>query len=366
MDLSRFSAIDPNLRVGYNCAYMNISAILQYYKALSLALSYTNIDFVYNSERITKYVGTKSVKEYISPDNELIIMGDIGCVFHKDYRSYITQMMQSYNAITTNRIEFGKNFTIDKLKSDYLDKDIPIIFACDNYYLYDDYRKKSDNILRYHSDEHMATLFGIDENKQQSCIVDKFFYFAGNVLYQNFKDSIESDYISNFRIITADIIDLNKETETERLRNYLKKNIDITMNETVDINGNIYHKNQKALRYFINDFNDILDDIILQKGKYAPQFTTFLLQPVAIQVSSYDILMGYIQSMLYDVDFLDIKAILEKMTSLWLRIDYLCDKCYIAGKNIDSYRDKLLTILNEIYECHVRVLDKLELIRKQL
>lgn len=346
MENYEFQAVRPKLKVGFNCVAMNISAILEYKQMLSLALAYTNFDMIYNPDTFTKYIDFQKPESYISKSNDLLICKSTNAVLHNDYINYIQKVRDEFNLFKINEISFDASNDIDKLKEIYLDKDNPVIFTCDHYYMYDDYRKSTGDVLHYHSENHAAVLVGIED---ESCyIIDKFFSFAGKASMENFRNSILSEHICNKYYWTVDATKYNELNEEERIRRLLKQNIDITLKDEVNINGTRYFKNIKALNCFIRDFDGFIDEFMNSKGKYAPQFMVDLLKQIILQRVSYNSLLNYINEFIIIDELKDMKVLAEEIMKLWLRIDYMCDKCYLSGNTLIDYKERLLEVFNQI------------------
>lgn len=367
MDNNSYRNLQPKLKIGHNCYYMNISGILEYKNALPLALTYTYIDFIYDLKNFLSFKQDDPPEKYISKQNDLIINSDIGSVFSHDYNKNIYNKQIELKAFNLKKIESVDDLSI--FKTDYLDKNNPIIFTNDLYYVYDDYVKKTNELLLYHIGRHSATLLDVDIHRRICIVMDKFFSFIGEISIENYIKASTSPYLhegmgGSYRVVELkNRLDMNDE---ENIRQCIKKNIEFVLEKEVDISGRHYYKGIKALELFIGDYDLLAEEMIRLKGKYAPQFINNMLQGVANQRLSYYNLMNYLQTIINIERLAELVSALEKLSGLWNVLDPIFDKCYIIGNNLDSYKHKLLGVFNKILEQEKRVSEMLSDMRCKL
>lgn len=360
MNKTRFAAIVPDLKIGAGCTLMDVSGILEYHGCLSYAISYSNFDFLYNKERLTEFINPKRPEEYISKDDDLVIEVQIDSAYHQDIVVWNNYILEYYDLFQVKPLTVNLENDLDDLKRNFLDNDIPLIFPCDHYYMYDDYKKYNSNILRYHSSNHMAVLMDVNVDEQKCYIIDKFFAFVGEISLESFLSAALSDHLQeskgNCGYVEFKQNEYSGQNEKTRVKALLKKSLELTLKPTVNINNQKYYKNTVALEMFMHDFSDFLDKMLELKGKYAPQFTSKLFHNVMLQRVSFSNLVGYISKYM-DLNELDqLKRLTEDAAKLWLRIDALCDKCYLKGNLLTDYTDRFLQVLSKIYDNETEIL----------
>jgi hypothetical protein len=361
-----FSHINPSLKIGGNCFLMNTSSILECRNMLSLSLSYTNFDFIYNPDYFTTFINPKPAEEYISKENEILLVGDTDAVYHRDYDEYIYKGIDNLNLFSVNAIDSNILLDLELLNAMYLENMLPVIFSCDHYYVYDDYKKSTTDMAHYHSPGHAATIVNINFDSKTCYVIDKFFSFMGEIRTSSYLNSVSSEYISEPSGYCVQIKSLSEMAENERLRMLLKHNISSSLEDSVTINNIKYYKNLTAIALFIENFERNLYEITEQKGKYAPQFTTRLLQPVRLNKRGFSNLLTYIKQVIRIKEFSEVEVLCKEVSKLWARMDALCDKCFLVNSTIIQYKDKLLNVLNEIYEIEKVIFEQLSNISNRL
>lgn len=349
---NKYDFIQADYKIGYNCTFMAFSAIFESKNLLSYALAYTNSDFLYNYHSFITCENTANAELLISKTNQLIIEKNPRWIFHKSYNKNIFNLVNKYDLFEPFFIEFDKDSIIgvEQIKKEYIDKGLPIIFKCDHYYLYNEYKKKTKDILHYHSSGHSAVLLDIDINNNSCIVSDKFFSFFGEVKLSSLLSSMKSNYICNPGFGYIDIKKLEKISEEERIYKYLKENIINTLIDEISIDGIKYYKNIKGLKMFVDDFDDITKSLTESKGIYAPQFTVNLVQPIILQRRSFSNLLKYINKNSKNIRLERIQSICDEVSKLWFRIDMLCDKCFLSGNSLTDYKERILKVLKQIYE----------------
>lgn len=340
--------------------------MLEYKGALSLAFSYCIYDFIYCPQTYTIFNNPKPVEEYISKDNDLLITGSLDSQYHSDYMSFINSIVDEYNFFEIVKFDSEMRFDLKVLKAEYLDKGIPIAFPCDHYYLYEEYRKKSSNLLHYHTGWHTAILLDININNGTCYVVDKFFSYIGNISIENYLFATKSDYIKTPICFTVNNTGLVNLSEEERVRYLFKNAIKNSLTDNIIINNTVYYKNLKALQLLIVNFENHLLDLMNQKEKYAPQFTTKLLKQVRLNKKGFNHLINYANKYLKCKHIEDLEYKYLDAVNLWTSIDQLCDKCYLQGNYIIDYKDRLIKILNNIYETEKYIFDSLVKIEQMI
>ncbi|MDF2519404.1 MAG: hypothetical protein K0R84_32 [Clostridia bacterium] len=360
------SELDPKLKIGSNCFFMNISAILEYKNMLSMSLSYINFDFIYNPDHFTEFVNPKPTEEYISKENELLVVGSIDSLFRNDHVEYISKGMKDYNLFSLHTIDPELLLDLGRLDQLYLKQKEPIVYSNDHYYVYNDYTKTTSDMAHYHSQGHAATMVKVDFSKKTCCVIDKFFSFIGEIPISSYFDAVTSDFLTQRTGHYVQIERMKNMTEDERLRILLKNNINNSMQKTVTINGTKYYKNLDALALLLQNFERHLHELSEQKGKYAPQFTTKLFSPVRLNKVGFGNLMPYIKRMVNTKETRVLEPLCKEVASLWVRIDVLCDKCYLTNSTILEYKDRLLDTYKEIYEKEKVIFDQLSALEAKL
>ena len=340
--------IDRNLRVGSNCYHMNVSTIYELYNSLYLSFAYTNFDFIYNKDTFLTFENPRPTIDYISKENDLVITKDIGSIYMKDYYFYMEYFTKSIYEVKTDIVNSSNNIDFKDLKDKYLCNKIPIFFPCDIYYMYSDYKKISKNMLEFHTGNHMAILVDIDFEKEQVFIIDKFYSFVGYVKLDNFIKSFYSDYIKRreLRILTS--FSPSKQDEETQFQNYFKKSLALSCKSEVIVNDVIYYKNIKALEMFNSDFEEIIFNLNLTKGKYSPQFLTKLISNILLQKMSFCNLLGYYNKKYPKYEYNKILQLANKSSKLWRTIDLLNDKTYMTKKTLLINKEKYKVILNNL------------------
>ncbi|MGB7606343.1 MAG: hypothetical protein WBL93_12805 [Lutisporaceae bacterium] len=360
MSKNNADIIIPDLKVGANCFLMNISGVFEYKGMLSMALLYTNLDFLYNPDYYTVFINPRPPEDYISKDNELLIPGSLDSLYHRDYMKYIYQNTKSPDAFSINKINPGILNDYNELKNLIITKNSPVIFKGDHFYLHDDYIKKTGDIMHYHSGFHSATIVDLNNDNKTCLIIDKFFSFVGEVSLESYKNAVNSNYITKPDCSIIEVNRFQHMDEVERTRFLLKENIESSLEEYSIINDIKYYKNVKALEMFIGNYERHLIEVMEQKGKYAPQFTTKILKPVRLNKLGFSNLIIYIKDVLNIKILHEIEPLCKEITSLWTRADQLCDKCYLTGKTVIEYKDRLLDTYYIILEKEKVLFDKLE------
>lgn len=340
--------IDRNLKVGSNCYHMNVSAIYELYKSLYLSFAYTNFDFIYNKDTFLEFENPKPPSNYISKENDLLITKEIGSVYMKDYYFYMEKFTKSIYEVRTDIINPNGDIDFRYLKDRYLCNGTPIFFPCDIYYMYFDYKKIAKKVLHFHTGNHMAILMDIDFQKEQAFIIDKFYSFMGIVKLDNFINSLYSDYIKKrqLRILTS--LKPSKEDEETAFQNYFKKSLILSQNSKTNINNVVYYKNVKALEMFNSDFEEIISNLNLNKGKYSPQFLTKLISNIILQKMSFCNLLGYYNKKYPKYGYDKILQLAMESSKMWRTIDLLNDKTYLSKKTLLINKEKYKTLLNNL------------------
>lgn len=352
----KFETVRPTLKVGSNCGLMNVSGILEMNQHLSYALSYSDFDFLYHPEYYLTYINPKRPEEYVSPTNELIITSSIDLLFHKDYSHYTAMVGQSYDLIHVENVYEGEKRPDLDTEMKYIQNEIPLIYSADHYYLADCYREQFPTMLHYHSGSHGAVLADIDLEQQQCTIMDKFFGVLLDVPIEKYIESKMSEYLNYnyFSVVHYKEMDL---PERERIRVLLKKNIQQTLQEKVEIQGREYYKNVVGLKMLIEDLPHFLGTLSELKGKYAPQFMTNTFTPIILQKMGFKNLMSYVSEEVTELQ--EILDPLQRVSDLWNRVDALCDMCFLKGQQVLDYMSRYHDTFCEIYEWESRIFMKL-------
>ncbi|MCK4257909.1 MAG: hypothetical protein KAX49_02965 [Halanaerobiales bacterium] len=363
MNNKKLEKVIPNLKVGNGCMLMNVSGILEYENYLSYSLTYSTFDFLYDFDHLTTFLNPKRPEEYISKDNELFIVGGIDSLYHEDYEIYTRNHCQQYNLFQGVRVYEGEKRQNLEVEIEYIQKDIPLIFCCDQYYLYEYYKKKNSAMNLDHSSSHSAVLVDIDLDNKQCTIMDKFYDVIVEVPLKAYIEAKTSDHLrrSYFAQVIIQRMDI---PENERIRLLLKKNLNQTLEETATIEGRTYMKNLKGLEMLIKDLPKFFKLMSELKGKYAPQFTTKLLSPMILEKVSFKNLMSYVSKTIIELQ--KINELLNNLSTTWMLVDKLCDKCFLKKHHIVDYTDRFATIFKNIYEMECQVIETLASVEKLL
>jgi len=340
--------IDRRLKVGSSCFFMSISAIFEAYGKLYLAFGYTSFDYIYNSKSFLKFNNLKAPEEYISKENDLIISGEIDSVYSDDYAFYLYNSIPDDIKFEIEVICSGKMVDLKNIKDKYLDKKEYIFIPCDHYYLYDDYRKVTNDLYKFHTKDHVVVLIDINFEENTAYIIDKFYSFAGNVPLDKLNEAMFSEYRTNYNF--SRIKNLSSIVEnTQGFEFYFHKNIELLNKNEVTINGTVYKKNINALKSFISDFETNVEKIMLLKGRYAPQFFSKLIARIIVQKLSYNNLINYYKNNLSCENRDRILKILKESYNLWATIDAYNDKTYLGGKVLKDNLSKYKKLLDKLY-----------------
>lgn len=351
--------LNNNFRIGPSCFYMNISAIYESINMLQLAFSYTNCDFIYNKNSFLKFINPKSPKEYISPDNDLILSSRIDSQYYEDTLEYIDYFCSSIYKFKLKSIASTQEINLNNIKNIYLKNGIPVLFPCDHYYLYEDYKQKLPNFLHFHYNRHMALLVDIDFDNNTAFIIDKFYSFVGNVKLTNFMKAIDAKNLElSDLFILENYNELPWKKDEFEVSKILQQNLQLlSQPQYISKSGTVYHKNIIATEMFIDDFDYIINILEESKGKFAPQFLSKLLSYTILQKISFKYLIKYYNSDLPNLD--SIIKLTEESATLWQRINLLNDKTYISGMTLSINKKKYLNLLNNLLEIDKLLMEKL-------
>lgn len=354
--------LDPALKIGYTCFHMNISGIMELQDRLHYALAYTDLDFIYDFQHFFTYDNPKRPEEYISKDNELIIEGSIDLLFHRDYADYIDNNTKSFNLFdyTVHVNPKEKDLAFETL---FIEQGIPLIFPCDHYYLFQEYREQFPAMYHFHTGGHSAVLVDVDFAHETCTILDKFYAALFTTSIEKYIQAKTSEHLRNSKFLTANIVPTGLQ-RSEEIRALLKKNIARTLPEEITINGNTYAKNIKGIQILINDLPTFLQEMSNLKGKYAPQFTTRVFRPIILQRIGFKNLIWNLSQEVEELQ--PILQPLEETMKKWLQVDMLCDKCFLKNDFLPDYTENYLHTFQSIYEAEAIILDTLSSIEKML
>lgn len=339
---------DTKLKIGPSCIHMNISGVYEASNALYLALAYTNIDFIYNKKEFTNFLNAKNTEEYISKDNELIIVKDIDSIYLNDSKDYLNYCSnQIFNPFKYMK-DLNYNITLKEMQSNYLSAGVPVMYSCDHYYTYDDYIKFTNEILKFHTNGHMAILCDIDMGKKIAYVVDKFYGFKGYVNLENLIRSINSTYLDAKMFSILDIKQMVNGNEKINFENNLDINFRLLLKDTEVVNGKEYFKNVGALELFYNDFEQIVESLYDTKGKYAPQFLSKLISNYILQRISFSNLLKYYNSKYPNKIYDKLIELTDNSKKLWNSIDIYNDKYYLSNICILDKIDKYSHLIESI------------------
>ncbi|WP_113671829.1 hypothetical protein [Vallitalea guaymasensis] len=352
--------INRKNKIGFNCFCMNISAIYEYYDKLFLALAYINCDFLYNKELFLKFNNPKEPVEYISPDNDLIIVRPIDSVYKTDEIKFIKERTDSICPIEIKKICSSEDVDLEKINENFLSQGIPVIFTCDHYYMYTEYKKITKDIIKFHTPSHMLVLIDIDFDNNTAFIVDKFYSFMGTVKLDLLIASIKSQYIEDGAFIFLD--DSNKKGNDITFNEAFNKNIENLYKDTyINDEGHKYYKNIKALKMFREDFHYIITSLEETKGKYAPQFFSKLVATTILQRLSFKNFIKTYKDRFTEVDKLI--NYLEESYKLWNRIDVYNDKTYLSNKTLTQNESKYIALLDKLVDVDNLLYEELQKIK---
>lgn len=348
---SKIYSLDKDLRIGLNCVSMNYSGLLELNDMMYLALYYTLYEFIYNVDGFTSFINALPPEENISKENPLILVGKTGSVFLRDYYAYIDQSIENSAAFSIN--SFDINMDLKEVKKQFLDKDIPVIFPCDIYYFYDDYKRLNANMLYFHSGTHKSMLVDIDFENEKCLLVDKFYRYVGEVKLEDFMKALHSDYNdkdmnNSFQYIKINPKDNIKDLELEILKKHFQTMLEMKENDFVMLNGRKYYRNISGIRSFIDTYDEMAESMMKQKKEYAPLFVTHLLRPIFLQKISYSVLIGYFAKRFNNDILQRISDEANTLSKLWTKVDMLCDKCYLSKNSLVSYKQKYIKVFKEI------------------
>lgn len=341
--------IDRNLKVGPSCIHMNFSGMYEGKKTLYLALAFTSLDFLYDKHSFTEFINPKPAKDYISAENELIIVKDVNSKYIMDLEKYLEKFSRSIYDPFRSVVEVDNGTPLEELKDNYLDKGFPVMYVCDHYYTYEDYKKQT-NLTHFHTPGHMAILCDIDFEKNTAYVIDKFYSFKGSMSLDNLKKSISSEHLTMKKFWIMNFNFKENLNEKEEFLKYFKINIQETLKDKVIIGNTEYYKNYKAVKAFVNDFREIVENLYDQKGKYAPQFLSKLISNVILQRRGYCNLLKYFIKMYDDNRYKKIYEYAEESKRLWNQIDIYNDKFFLAGKSIVEVMSKYEKLLETLLD----------------
>jgi len=252
------------------------------------------------------------------------------------------------------------------LQDNYLQYDVPIIFPCDHYYTYEEYKAYNNDMKHFHSGRHMTVLADIDFKKNKCSIIDKFYTFIGEISIEAFNKAISSEYIEEEtqKYMYTIQSDFGHADRNEQKHNFLKRNIETAMSEYAIVNGRSYHKGIKALKMFLDDLEENIRELLNGKRVFAARYLTNMLQPTRLQRGGYSWLMEYMREELKHFDELNIICELTKdIAKQWRIADNLCDKCFYSGDTLGNYSGRIRNVLNEAYNNEIAVYEQLRYIR---
>ncbi len=361
---NNYENVDPDLRIGSACWFMNISAILEYNNVLPLSLVYTNFDFLYNKESFTKFNLDKEPQEYVSGDDELIITQKVNSVYTEDFGKYNQMTIGNLNQFD---IEITKRVMSDDLhylKEEFLDKNMLLQISFDHYYAIEDYRKVFPQMMHFHTNFHKALLVDIDFANDEAYIIDKFYRYKGKISIATLMKCMNSEHLGSKEYYICKNINYEKIDNNDKVIQLFKDNIKITLEKEIMINGRMYKKNIEAIKAFKDDIREILMDLYSTKEKYAPQFFTQIVKPIILQKLSFHNLMTYLNKNILENQMDEILEYTNISKKKWLSIDSMCDKCFLSGKLIYEYETKFAKVVSDIYENDSKVYEALGKILK--
>ncbi|QUI23834.1 hypothetical protein HZI73_16710 [Vallitalea pronyensis] len=345
-------------RIGRDCFYQNISVLLENKNKLSYAFKYLNNDFLYNKEIFSRFKNKETVDSFINKDNELALIKGIDSYYLEEINTFRKATSNNFFKLIIHKNEGG----ILEIQ-DIITRNGPLMFYCDPYYLraFNEERKINVN---HHYSKHLSIIKDINPGRNTCQIIDKFYNFEGEVLIDDYWKCSNSDYIQNNLRGIAYSISLKEDnkSESKRIQENLHLQLKNLKKKFIIIKGKKYLKNLYAVEALINDLEEIIQIIIDQKGKYAPQFFIQLLQPTMQEKLSFHDLMSYVKTKLNNLELDRLLDELKILSTLWITIDYLCDKCYLTGYNLKDYSERIKRLLHKIYYQEERVeLELLEL-----
>ncbi len=339
--------ISSEYRVGHSCFYMNVSAVLEYYDSLTLSMIYTLNDFIYSPGYFSQLDNVDSQTNFGMNEKELNIAEGISSCYANDFIDYVYERevkskvykLTSMKTSGLNKIEQIEN----KLK-----EISPLIFSADYYYLHDEY-KSQNNALKSHSYNHKALVLNIGEN---CSVVDKFYSFVGTISKDSLSKALESEYVIKEKrevVSVTEIAYLGLE-EREKINFILKEQDAFLRDRTFIVNGRKYYRNTEALKMFIADLPIIIDDLIKKYDEFAPQILERILTPVILQRISLNNLFKYFTEIKNLEEFEILESVSKKCMQEWMKVNFLCDKCYLKGYSLDKYTDRFIKVVNNILE----------------
>ncbi|MBO3637045.1 hypothetical protein EAI05_14090 [Bacillus subtilis] len=341
--------INPKLRVGQDCRYMNYSAIFEYLNKSELAAAYTYFDTVYEFETFTTFNDDKDPKEHISKDNDLLITGEIKSGYRSLLHDLCNQKVEASNCFKVKYINISTT-TLEKLQENYLSKKKPVIIPVDHYYLMEDYRKENVISPSYHSSFHAAVLLNVDFKNNECLLLDKFFKFYGKVSLENFLRAMNSEYL----VVKGEV------SYIDTFDDNFKVKVNYSILEQVVQTGLKITVGVKGTEKMFDDFARIIESMYEQKGVYAPLYTTNLMQPIRLQKES---VANHLESLCNKAELIIPECLIAQIHEVaneWNKLDILCDKAYLSNTHMKKMLDVFNNVLDRIVYLENKVYEELQ------
>lgn len=350
--------INSELKIGVDCFYLSISSLLEHYNALSLSLSYTTYDFIYNENLFADitYIPSKDGGEF---EDGLFIVGNISSSLERDFYQHLINQTSKYNIFEFKDIEINQFKDPKKISDSYLSKGLPIIIKTDNYYLHDEINYPSKGLIQHHSNRHVSALFDFDLENNKAYIADKLFDFVGNVSLDSYYKAINSEFLPIKGGQFLKIKEMSQMSELERARILLKDFRDELNIDSVILNGAKYYKNSHGMSRLISNFEEHLNEFKVAHKTKAPQFLSILFQSMRLSKVSFMNVLSYINSINHSMKADKIIYLINEVKKLWFVFNALCDKCLLKKQDIMIYKERLQSVLEQIYEKEKLILELL-------
>lgn len=361
----KFDNIYENLQIGTGCFDMNISSVLEYNNMLSMSIAYSSTNLIYSPKTFTKFTKEINAEEYISKDNELLIVQGIDSKYHDDYFVYGENYCKNFNLFEIKILDEKIRYDLNELKNMYISQGIPLITTADHFYIHDIYKENGSNAFKYHSGNHCLTVLDITDN--DCYITDKFFSYKGYINKDIYLEAVTSEYIKKAYCI---IVNINEEyrniSEDERIRYLFKKSIQSFAEESTYIDGEKYYLNTFALEEMMRNLPIHTEELVKQKGKYAAQFLTKLITPIVVGTRGMGNLLTYLNMYLKSDIVDELQALYKTVGESWMLMAQLSIKSYRQKKTLTDYNDRLINVLREINKNENAIAKGLEKLKNQI
>lgn len=344
-------------RIGADCFYDAISCMLNGEDKLIYALSYVDYCFYYNRNNMTRFSLNKDPESYLSENNRLFFNENPYLKYSEDFlyevrrkfeRSILYEYMGEREGTPSN--------VLREIKKNKLEKGIIVSILVDTFYLKEEYIKNGGKYDKGHNG-HYITLFDINFNTNTCYIIDKHYNVKGSVSLQSIIMAMQNDFVKKNHYIYFDVL---PRLSTNEIQLLFKKNLLYNLEKQQRIHDDIYYKNVYALEMFINDFEDIIDELYAKYKKYTPQHLSFSLIKFRAQRGSQKLIFEKLGEYLKYPEINELIDLTQKSYLLWQSYDLVLDKIFLKEQSILNEKGRLKKILNEILFVDQKVIENMK------